>query len=342
MFMMAFNVSVIRGRKLYIGLGLILLLLLFFFYQGWLSQRDLINEDVYFLGRNMRGYSYEQTEEILVGRLIEWQQAPVNALYNPERQVIVPEIWGYKVDIEDTLNRIIAADSGESVFPSLEPLYPEISIADYPAAFIEQGNPHKNEVALMINVAWGSEHLEPMLDVLSSEGVHGTFFVVGRWAHEHEPLLREIALRGHELANHGHTDALVYTELNPEEMKNGLTDVNIQIETVSGHVPKYFTPHKGEYNELVLEVVSRVGMRTVLWTIDTVDWNKPGVEKMKDKVLTKLTGGGIILMHLTADTVIFLQETLPMIKQRGFDIVTIDELLSPHYPPSIIRFTEIQ
>ncbi len=341
MFMMAFNVRVIWERKLYIGLGMVLLLL-FFFYLGWWSQRDLINEDVYFLGRNMRGYTYEQTEELLVARFIEWQQAPVNALYNPERQVIVPEIWGYRVDIEDTLNRIITANSGESVFPSLETLYPEVSIADYPAAFIEQGNPQKNEVALMINVAWGSEHLEPMLDVLASEDIRGTFFVVGRWAQGHEPLMREIAVQGHELANHGHTDAQVYTELTPEEMEKGLTDVNIQIQAVSGHVPKYFTPHKGEFNELVLEVVSRVGMRTVLWTIDTVDWNEPGVEKMKDKVLSKLSGGAIILMHPTADTVIFLQETLPIIKQKGFNIITIDELLSPHYPPSVIRLTELQ
>jgi peptidoglycan-N-acetylglucosamine deacetylase len=335
-----FNMNRKLGHKLLIFLSLSAVMVLYLFH--YLPQRQLIREDVYFLGRNMQGYSPKETEELLVARFLEWQHNPVDALYDPERQVIVPELWGYKVDIEQTLNRILTASSGESVFPTLEPLYPELSIADYPAAFIEQGNPQKNEVALMINVAWGEEYLQPMLDVLAKENVKGTFFVVGRWAQKHEPLLREIASRGHELANHGHSDNLVYTKFTPAEMEDGLTEVNTLIKTATGQTAKYFTPHKGEYNQLVLEVVSRVGMRTVLWTVDTVDWNKPGVEKMKNKVLTKLTGGGIILMHPTEDTVTFLQETIPLIKQKGFDIVTLDRLFCPHYPPSIIRFSELQ
>ncbi len=335
-----FNAKRMTARKVSVYLSAVLLFTLIF-YLNW-PQRELIDEDVYFLGRNMQGFSPEQTEELLIARFVEWQQNPVDALYDPKRQVIIPELWGYRVDINKTLNRILTASSGQAVFPTLEPLSPNVSIADYPAAFIEQGNPQKNEVALMINVAWGSEHLQPMLDALDSENVRGTFFVVGRWAQEHEPLLREIASRGHELANHGHTDALVYTKLTPAEMETGLNDVNTLIKTATGQTAKYFTPHKGEFNELVLEVVSRVGMRTVLWTVDTVDWNKPGVEKMKNKILTKLTGGGIILMHPTEDTVTFLQETIPLIKQKGFDIVTMDQLFCPHYPPSIIRFSELQ
>ncbi|MEW5921080.1 MAG: polysaccharide deacetylase family protein [Bacillota bacterium] len=337
MFVILFNMNRIRNRRIIIGLVLTAVLVLLLVYCLPLCER--IRDDVYFLGRNMRGYSPKQIEEMLVARFAEWQQDPVEAHYIQERQVVVPELLGYRVNIEETRNRILTASPGESIAPVLETVYPEVVMADYPAAFIERGNPRKNEVALMINVAWGSEFLQPMLEVLAAENAWGTFFVVGRWAQEHGPLIQEIASRGHELANHGHTDALVYTKLTPEEMENGLIEVNMLIEELTGRKPKYFTPHKGEYNQLLLEVVSRVGMRTVLWTVDTVDWQKPGVEKMKNKILQKLTAGGIILMHPTADTVIFLQETIPLIKQKGFAVVTVDDLLSPERHPVLFELS---
>lgn len=335
MFIFILDMNKILQRRSIIGLIIAVGITMLAGYAFWL-QREIIRDDIYFLGRNMRGFSPQEVEELLVAGFAQWRHDPVDAVYDPERQTIVPELWGYSVNIVETAQEILQASSGETVYPVLDPLYPEIVMDDYPAAFIERGNPQKNKVALMINVAWGTEYLRPMLDVLDAENAGGTFFVVGRWAQEHGNLLREIWTRGHELANHGHTDALVYTKLTPEEMEKGLREVNTLIEQLTGSTPEYFTPHKGEYSQLLLEVVSRVGMRTVLWTLDTVDWKKPGVEKMKSKVMANIGGGAIILMHPTADTVVFLQETLPLIRQKGYAVVTLSELLSPHYPPSLI------
>jgi hypothetical protein len=92
---------------------------------------------------------------------------------------------------------------------------------------------------------------------------------------------------------------------------------------------------------LVLEIVSRQGMRTVLWSIDTVDWMSPGVPKMKSKVLDNLHEGAIVLMHPTEDTVTFLKETIPEIKNRGFNIVNMEQLLNPQYLPAGERMKKI-
>ena len=334
MFIFCLNLNRIR-KKHKITAGLVVLMALLLIFINFRAPGDELLGDVYFLGRNMRGCTAQQVEEMLIARFAEWQQNPVEAAYNAERQLIVPELWGYRVNIEETLQTILTAPPGSSVAPVFETVEPEVVAADFPAAFMEKGNPLKNEVALMINVAWGTEYLHPMLDVLDANDAQGTFFVVGRWAQEHGPLLREIASRGHELANHGHTDAVVYTKLSPEEMAEGLEKVNMLVKEYTGSTPKYYTPHKGEYNQLLLEVVSRVGMRTVLWSVDTVDWQKPGVEKMKEKILKKISAGGIILMHPTADTVLFLQETIPLLQEKGFAVVTISELLSPERPPAL-------
>ncbi len=42
-------------------------------------------------------------------------------------------------------------------------------------------------------------------------------------------------------------------------------------------------------------------MRTVLWSLDTVDWRDPGIEKMESSIKDNIKGGDIILMHPTKD-----------------------------------------
>ena len=106
---------------------------------------------------------------------------------------------------------------------------------------------------------------------------------------------------------------------------------------MTGEYPQYFTPHEGEYNRLVLETVSRQGMRTVLWTLDTVDWMNPGVEKMHERVTEKIHAGAIVLMHPTGDTVLF-KGSDSCYKNKGFEFVTIRGTSQP--PLSSIIFSE--
>ncbi len=296
-----------------------------------------VKRGVTFMELEMGGLSREKVNEIVAARLGEWLLSPVDAHFDAHSNSVVPELWGYTVDTAETVDRIMEAPEGTAVLPVLVPQLPAIKMDDYPAAVISRGNPLKKEIAFMINVAWGTEFIVPMLEVLQYEEALGSFFVVGRWAYQEEDMAREIAERGHLIANHGHTDAVVYSELSAEDCRRGLVEVNDYIEQVTGKKPRYFTPHKGEYNRLVLEVASREGMRTLLWSIDTVDWMEPGVEKMKSRVLDNLHGGAIVLMHPTRDTVIFLRETIPLIKSRGFDIVTVEQLLNPDYPPALLQ-----
>lgn len=327
------------------GAKSIIFFLAFLFFLGglllWMNplyslfQRSLnrAEQNVVFMGEVLGGKTREQVEEIFAAKFVEWQVNPVDASYNPLENSIIPEVWGYRINELETINEIMSAGPGEKVEPIYEPIIPQITLADYPSAVIRKGNAAKKEIALMINVAWGSEYIHPMLNVLEAEGAAGTFFVVGNWARKNRELMEDIFRKGHLLANHGHTDSLVYTELTAPEIQSGLEEVNRLIFDVTGKMPHFFSPHKGEHNPLVLETVSRCGMRTVLWTLDTVDWMEPGVEKMHERVTEKIHEGAVVLMHPTSDTVLFLQEAIPIIKKKGFAIVTLQELLSPQNPP---------
>ncbi len=324
-----------RGRKTITFFLLFLLVLggLYFWKKPLYRSLNRVEPGVLFMGEELGGNTREQIEEIFAAKFVEWQINPANAAFNSLENTIVPEIWGYRISELETINKLMSAGPGENVEPFYEPIMPQISLADYPSAVIRQGNPAKKQISFMINVAWGSEYIKPILDILDAEDVSGTFFVVGNWAQKNVELMEEIFHRGHLLANHGHTDSVVYTELTAAEIQSGLEEVNNLILDVTGEATHYFTPHKGEYNPLVLETVSRLRMRTVLWTLDTVDWMNPGVEKMHERVTEKIHEGAVVLMHPTGDTVLFLKEAIPLIKNKGLAVVTMQELLSPQNPP---------
>lgn len=257
-------------------------------------------------------------------------RAPVNAILEPAGGGIIPELNGVEVDQALTVSRIMEAPPHTVVEPVYREILPAVRAEHYPARPIYRGNPRKGAVALMINVAWiRDDSLEPMLAVLAAEGARGTFFLTGRWAEQNPELVRQIAAGGHELGNHGYSDAEVFPDLDASAMALSLRKTNEIVFDAAACYPRYFTPHKGEFNPLTLEVVSRQEMRTVLWTLDTVDWQNPGAEVMRRRILDGLEPGKIILMHPAGGTVRFLQETLPEIRSRGLKVVTVAELLCP-------------
>lgn len=51
-----------------------------------------------------------------------------------------------------------------------------------------------------------------LLDLLDTHAVKGTFFILGWVAQRHPELVKDIASRGHEIASHGMSHTLVYTQ----------------------------------------------------------------------------------------------------------------------------------
>lgn len=53
---------------------------------------------------------------------------------------------------------------------------------------------------------------ERLLELLGERGIRGTFFVLGWIAERHPRLIRRIAAAGHEIASHGYSHRLIYTQ----------------------------------------------------------------------------------------------------------------------------------
>jgi peptidoglycan/xylan/chitin deacetylase (PgdA/CDA1 family) len=74
------------------------------------------------------------------------------------------------------------------------------------------------------------------------------------------------------------------------------------------------------------------GYDVILWSIDTEDWAHTPPEVISNRVLSSLKDGDIILMHdYTAGnntTCKALKILIPEILNRGYEFVTVSELIS--------------
>lgn len=67
------------------------------------------------------------------------------------------------------------------------------------------------------------------------------------------------------------------------------------------------------------------------WHQDTRDWSRPGIKKIVNKVLDNAHNGDIVLFHDfvqgSSQTVEALKQILPELQRRGYEIVTVSELI---------------
>lgn len=69
-------------------------------------------------------------------------------------------------------------------------------------------------------------------------------------------------------------------------------------------------------------------MKTVMWTVDTVDWKKPTPETLINRVISKIDNGSIVLMHPTEATAKSLNRLIALIKEKELKIGTVSDLMN--------------
>lgn len=191
---------------------------------------------------------------------------------------------------------------------------------------IFQGDTEKKAVAFCINVAWGNEYIPTILETLKTNDVKGTFFFIGTWVRDFSDLGRKIADAGHEIANHG------YSHVHPKNLsKTNLQKLIEDNEAILlkefGRASKIFSPPYGEFNSNIVNAATEMGYKTVMWTLDTIDWQNPNSKTYLDRIVPNLTNGALILMHPTEVTANTLGTLIKEIKSKGYGIITVSEIL---------------
>lgn len=321
--------SVINGRHLF-GIIIVLFVLPTMFQScGNLAGRrqHMVAKNVLLDSVELGGLTKEEALVVLNRLSQEKRVPPLEATVDPETNSVIPDINGLELDVEATLQKVMEAKQDSEITPVFREIPAEVTMASFPHLPIYQGNPQKQQVVFLVNVAWGNEFLPEMLKVLQDANVGATFFLVGRWVRGNTAEAVAISKAGFELANHGDSDALSMARASYKQILEDIRNANDTIEATCGVRPRYFSPHRGEISADVLKAAVEENCRTIMWTVDTVDWKLPGVDVMVEKIGTQAKGGSLILMHPTEQTADFLRQVIPILRKNGLEPVTLSELL---------------
>ena len=163
-----------------------------------------------------------------------------------------------------------------------------------------------------------------LLDLLSEYDAKATFFMIGSEVGKYpSAVLRESAM-GMAQGNHS-WDHKTLTHLSGDEIREEFQKTNDAIEEITGHQIELFRAPGGGINDDVF--ANSLGMYSILWNLDTLDWETKNAQQTYDTVVNNVSDGDIILMHeIYEATLNASRELIPKLQEMGFKLVTVSEL----------------
>lgn len=182
-------------------------------------------------------------------------------------------------------------------------------------------------IAISFDAAWGSDKTDKILSILKECNTQATFFLVGMWVDKNEDLTKKIADMGHEIGTHSNTHK-DFVKLSNDQITLELATSKSKIERASGKEVKLFRAPYGSYNNNTLDIANSLGLKTIQWDVDSLDWKGISSATICQNVLKKVKSGSIILCHNNAEHIVdALPTILTTLKGRGYKFVTISNLL---------------
>ncbi len=191
---------------------------------------------------------------------------------------------------------------------------------------IYAGNESSGKVALMINVYWGTEYLESMLQILKEEDAKCTFFVGETWVKENPEMLAKIYNDGHEIGNHGSTHA-DHKKLSYSQNVKEIEACHDIVAKVTGVKMNLFAPPGGSYSAETVKAAEDLGYKTILWTHDTIDWRDKDADLIFSRATSELQSGDLILMHPTEATRDALKRIILAVKSKKLCLDTVSNTI---------------
>lgn len=182
-------------------------------------------------------------------------------------------------------------------------------------------------IAISFDCAWGVEYTDRILETLEKFDVKATFFAVEFWVEKYPEYAKKIVEAGHDLGTHSATHPHM-AKLSVNAVTEEIQSSKKAIEDVTGAKVTLFRAPFGEYNDTVISVAESLGLFTIQWDVDSLDWKNLSAGKIASRVLKGIKTGSIILCHNNG---LHTAEALPMILSSaincGYKFVPISKLI---------------
>jgi peptidoglycan-N-acetylglucosamine deacetylase len=160
-----------------------------------------------------------------------------------------------------------------------------------------------------------------VLDLLARHRARATFFVVGRNAAAYPGLVRRAYAAGHGVGSHTHSHRRL-TDLRGGRLEAEVGAANTVISRATGAPVRCLRPPYATVDAASAHRVRALGLRLVLWDVDSNDWRRPGAGVIAGRVLGRVRSGDVVLLHDGGgnrdQTVAALRQVLASLSARGF------------------------
>lgn len=158
-----------------------------------------------------------------------------------------------------------------------------------------------------------------VLEVLKKHDAKALFFVIGKNIQGNEAILKQIVADGHQIGNHSFSHHNFIDLWSTKKVTEDFVTCQKLIEQYQPNT-KLFRPPYGVTNPNIARALKQLNLQSIGWNVRSYDTSIKDVEKIKQRVLSQLKPGAIILLHDRLDFMPELLETLvPAIKEKGFD-----------------------
>ena len=185
----------------------------------------------------------------------------------------------------------------------------------------------KKQLAMTFDVAWGSENINQILEILDKHDAKATFFLVGSWVDDNKDLVKLIHEKGHEIGNHSNTHPNM-KDMSDEEILNEIEITSEKISNITGERTYLFRPPFGEVDEEVMEVCDALDYTPIKWNVDSQDWKDLDPVHIIERVSKGVQPGSIVLFHANSNNIgEYLDSILTQLKNKGYSMVNVSELI---------------
>lgn len=169
------------------------------------------------------------------------------------------------------------------------------------------------------------KNTQKVVEILREYNAVASFFMLGERINYVEPeVLMNLITEGSSINSHSYSHAN-FKNLTAEQIQQEIQNTTIAIYNVTEYNIRFFRPPYGSYNDFVKE---NAFFPLVLWSVDPRDWDTDDPNVVYENVINNVSDGDVVLLHEIHDsTVEALPRILEELNHRGYQIVTIEEMV---------------
>lgn len=177
-------------------------------------------------------------------------------------------------------------------------------------------------VALTFDDGPHPQYTPRVLALLRAHGARATFCMIGEEAARHPDLVRDVVHAGMALCDHTMTHDAGLGDRDPVGLERGLGASGRALATLAGVPVRYFRAPEGHWTTLLQRTAARRGLWSLGWSVDSLDWTLPGVDRIVRDVQRQMHPGAVVLFHdgggHREQTLAALARLLPWLEAQGY------------------------